>query len=593
MLTTHLYKWLTSPKASKSSPQIIFWFSLSLTFAAVYALLAMQKAFSGEYVIQDDARQHVFWMRQFLDPQLFPKDLIADYFQSIAPPGYSALYQFMAVVGIDPVLLSKLLPMMLTLVTTAYCFGVCWQLLPVPMAGFIAAQLLNQNLWMQDGFTSGTPKAFLYPLFLAFLYYLLKRSQIPCMIAIALLGLFYPSLVFICAGVLILQLCCFNRGLPYFTKNRSDYFFCATGLGVILLVLLFYALGSSEFGPVITAAEARTLTEFSSGGRASFFNDDAWRFWFNASRSGIRFTSALMPPLVYAGLLLPILLCYPSQLPLAKKVNSGIIVLPQLILASFAVFFAAHALLFKLHLPSRYTQHTLRIVMVLAASIALTIILDAIFQWVETRQFKRHTLQGKPKTVLSFFKIPQLLAFGSITLLIIVLILYPASLKSFPWTGYVIGRMPALYEFFQQQPKDVLIASLSEEVNNLPTFSQRSILVGSEYAIPYHVGYYHPFRHRVLEVIQAQYSSNLADVQNLIKKYDIDFWMLDRAAFTPDYIDNSDWLEQFQPTEDALARLRQGIVPALSIVSKSCAVFETEGLVVLQADCIQKMPNVK
>jgi hypothetical protein len=46
------------------------------------------------------------------------------------------------------------------LLTTGYCFGVCVQLLPVPMTGFIGALLLNQNLWMQDGLISATPKAF-------------------------------------------------------------------------------------------------------------------------------------------------------------------------------------------------------------------------------------------------------------------------------------------------------------------------------------------------------------------------------------------------------------------------------------------------
>jgi hypothetical protein len=41
----------------------------------------------------------------------------------------------------------------------------------------------------------------------------------------ALLGLFYPLLVFIAAGILILQLCHFNLGLPRLTRNKRDYFF--------------------------------------------------------------------------------------------------------------------------------------------------------------------------------------------------------------------------------------------------------------------------------------------------------------------------------------------------------------------------------
>lgn len=571
MLTKFLHKFLTAPITSKSSPWMIFWFSLSLTFAAIYGFLALQQAFNGEYVVQDDARQHIFWMQRFSNAGLFSQDLIADYFQSIAPLGYTAVYQIPAAVGIDPLLLSKLLPVVLGLLTTVYCFGVCVQLLPVPMTGFIGAMLLNQNLWMQDGLISATPKAFLYPLFLAFLYYLLQRLLIPCLVAIALLGLFYPSLVLVCACLLILQ-CCWDR-MHLRSQNRRDYLFCAAGLGVAILVLLPYALGSSAFAPVITAAEARKLPEFATEGRASFFNNgDPWEFWFNASRSGIRLPSALMPPLVYAGFLLPILLRYPSQFPLSKQVSGGIILLPQLILASLAMFFAAHALLFKLHLPSRYTQHSLRIVMVTAAAVALTLLLDAVFQ----------------KTQLTS-SVTRLLPLASSLLLAAALILYPSTLKSFLWTGYVVGGVPDLYEFFQQQPQDIVIASLADEVNNIPTFSKRSILVGSEYAIPYHQGYYRKFRQQTIELIQAQYSQNLTDVQQLIQKYGIDFWLLNRAAFTPEYIASDRWIQQYQPlSTQAITQMQQGNVPALSKITEDCSVFTTKGLVVLQADCITK-----
>lgn len=581
MLTKSLHKFLTAPTANKSSPRMIFWLSLSLTFAAIYSILALKRAFSGEYVVQDDARQHVFWMRRFLDADLFPNDLIANYFQSVAPLGYSTVYQLGAFVGIDPLVLSKLLPLVLGLLTTVYCFGVCVQLLPVPITGFIGALLLNQNLWMQDGLISATPKAFLYPLFLGFLYYLLRRSLIPCLVAIALLGLFYPSLIFICAGILILQLCRLDKYRLHLSQNRRDYLFCAAGLGVAILVLLPYALNSSEFGPVITAAEARRLPEFLLEGRASFFNDqNPWEFWFNASRSGIRLPSALMPPLVYAGFLLPILLRYPSRFPLSKRVSAGVIILPQLILASLAIFFAAHALLFKLHLPSRYTQHSLRIVMVTAAAIALTLLLDAVFARIKNIQ--KASLATPP-----FLK--EVGGAAACLLLISTLIFYPITLKSFLWTGYVIGEVPELYKFFQQQPKDILIASLADEVNNLPTFSQRSILVGREYAIPYHQGYYQEFRKRTIELIQAQYSQDLTDIKQLIDNYKIDFWLLDKSAFTPSYILSDRWISQYQPlATEAYIQMQQGNLPALSKITERCSIFTTKNLVVLQVDCIKK-----
>ncbi|WP_199248376.1 hypothetical protein [[Phormidium] sp. ETS-05] len=59
----------------------------SITFAIIYGIMALQKAFKTPYVVQDDARQHVFWMQRFIDPELFPDDFITDYFQSVAPGG--------------------------------------------------------------------------------------------------------------------------------------------------------------------------------------------------------------------------------------------------------------------------------------------------------------------------------------------------------------------------------------------------------------------------------------------------------------------------------------------------------------------------
>ena len=85
----------------------MFWLGLSLAFGLVYGMLVWQQAFAGEYVVQDDARQHVFWMQRFRDPDLFPNDLIADYFQSVAPVGYTWFYKIAALLGINPLLLSN------------------------------------------------------------------------------------------------------------------------------------------------------------------------------------------------------------------------------------------------------------------------------------------------------------------------------------------------------------------------------------------------------------------------------------------------------------------------------------------------------
>ncbi len=114
-----LQRFLFSPIAKAPRSSQIFWLSLSLALALIYPILALQEAFSSEYVVQDNARQHVLWMLRFLDPALLPNDFLADYFQSVAPWGYARFYQIFAWLGISPLVLHKLLPGVLALITTA------------------------------------------------------------------------------------------------------------------------------------------------------------------------------------------------------------------------------------------------------------------------------------------------------------------------------------------------------------------------------------------------------------------------------------------------------------------------------------------
>ena len=604
MLIARLHKFITPPAAKTPRANTIFWLSLSLTFTVIYALPVLREAFCSKYVVQDDARQHVFWMLRFLDPDLFPNDLIADYFQSVAPAGYTALYRVLAAVGINPLFANKLLPVVLGLTATGYCFSVCLQLLPVPAAGFMASLLLNQSMWMKDDLVSATPRAFAFPLFLAFLHYLLRRSLFGTGISVALLGLFYPQYVFIAAGVIILQLVRWEGGRLQLTQNRRDYLFCAAGLFVAILVLLPFALKTNEFGPTITAAEAIKMPEFLPGGRSSFFHRNPVEFWIDGRGSAI--LPSRQTALVWLGLLLAVLLRYPSLFPLAKQVTSGVRVLSQIVLVSVTMFFAAHAALFKLHLPSRYTGHSFRIVLALAAGIVLAVLLDAVFQWAENQtqnssaaktppptpsphaEMGLDTTEGNSRSPLLSGKAKKIIAFFCFLLTFTTLFLYPAFVKNFPKTSYQVGGAQQLYYFFAQQPKDTLIASLAEEANNLPTFSQRSILVGREYAIPYHVGYYRRFRERTLELIEAQYSQDLAPAKQLIQKYGIDFWLLEPLSFTPEYLSKNHWRWQFYPAKQAAERLKRGEMPALAGLVGRCSVFDKEGFSVLPADCILK-----
>jgi hypothetical protein len=586
------------PAAKISKLQMRFWFGLSLLLALIYTIPVWQKAFSGRYMIQDDARQHVFWMRRFLDPELFPNDLIADYFQSVAPWGYSGFYHLFAWVGVDPVLLSKLLPPLLGLVVTAYGFGIAVQLLPLPAVGFVASLVLNQLIWMRDDLSSATPGAFFYPVFLAFLYYLLRGALLPCLGAIVLQGLFYPQGVLLIAGILLLRLVQWRGGGLKFS-GRGTARFCLAGLGTALAVMLLYAAKSSEFGSVITAAEAKTLPAFSPTGWSAFFSDNPTQFWFCGKRSGMipsewceiakdaqevprLWLGLLRLPQAWLGLLLPLLLKYRDRFPLAKQVRPDAVLLLQCLLASLAMFFVAHLLAFKLHLPNRYTEHSVRILAALATGLVLVILWD----WAMQVCFKSVALQWRSR-----------LKIGFTALLMSALILHPYGVQIdyhtyFPITTYSRGEYPALYKFFARQPKDSLIASLTEEVNQLPSFAERSVLVGGEgYTLPYHPKYFKEVSQRTIDLMNAQYSPDLKQVQGFVEKYGVDFWLVDRESFQPNDSDPTTYMysvfQQFPETAQTIrAQLQSGAIPALSTIAQECSALKVKEFRVIKANCI-------
>lgn len=573
--------------------RLLFWLILSLLISFIYCIPALLTAFSSEYVIQDDARQHVFWTRRFFDSQLFPRDLIADYFQSVAPAGYTNLYRLFAMIGIDPVFLSKLLPPILALISTLFAFGIGMQFLPIPIAGFLCAVLMNQNLWMRDDIVSATPVAFIYPLFLGFLFFLLRRSIIPCVIVIILQGLFYPQSVFLSAGLLFIRLFCWRGRLAI---DRSHLRFSLIGLGAAFLVLLPYALESSPYAPVITAAQARMLPAFSSNGWSKFFVNDFADFWLCGKRSGMIPTEwcnlARDPknhlswfgiPQLWFVVTLPFLMKWRDRLPLVKQVQPTLWILPQFLAVSLGWFFLAHLLLFRLHLPNRYTEHSFRIIAALAAGIALTILCDRLMQVL---------LRWRPIRDRN-----QAFVTSGISLLLSgLLFLYPYTVRvdgdAFPVTGYVVGEFPELYQFFQQQPKASVIASLSEEANQLPSFAERSILVGGEgYLLAYHLKYFEELSQRTRELIQAQYSPDLTIAKQLIQKYGVNFWLIERSSFEPKYLQENALLQQFpEMLQSIQTEVRSGTPAALSQVMQSCTATRIKRFRILDAACILKQP---
>ena len=606
-----------------------FWLSVAIAIGC--AIPALFQAFSSPYVVQDDARQHVFWMRRWLNPDLFQNDLIADYFQSVDPWGYTGLYRLGAWLAIDPMVLNKCLPIGLGIISTIYCFRLVWQLLPVPLAGLSACIFLNQNLWIADDLVSGVPVAFIYPLFLAFLDAWLRRSLWGTAGAIVLLAGFYPHGVLLGASVVGLSAIgrlitdITNADIPDLDLPRSNHSgllnqdpsdaYCSvekTGenrsfweiswslqqkfdhqfpvirviskyrfeliIMIISIVSLLPLLGkSATYGPVLTAAEAKTLW-------AQFFDvQPAWAYWFKHRRTG------LIPidwweidfafPQIALSALLPVLWGWRDRFALSKATRSNLIVLLQLLVVSLVWFTTAHLVLFRFHLPNRYAEHSLRIIVAIAGAISLTWLMQSLWHWASI-----NTAQTTLKK-------------SAIGLFCIGLLVYPFTFTGFPMTQYEIGAYPNLYRFFQQQPTTIKIASTTRETDNLPSFSQRSIVVGPGFTMRYHRRYARELLQRATDLLTAQYTTNSQVLSQIIDRYQIDFWLLDRADFNPDHLTKMGWVRWFRasPQESlaiahtqAIKQLRRGDQPVMLQRLDRCQRFTVDSLIILDAPCLKQ-----
>jgi hypothetical protein len=565
-LPARVRSWLGLTNEIPTAAEARCWFIFALIYAAVCAALALRQAFAADYVLADDVREHIFWMFRFLDPKLFPQDPIADYFQAIAPLGFAALYHLLARFGIDPLLASKLIPPVLGLLSTGYLFALVLRVTRSPAASAVSAILLCQCLWLSTDLCSATPRAFFYPLFVAFVYHQARGERLGVFLTIVLQALFFPPAALLSLGVLVLDLIHWKKDRPVLSRAVHAYLFLIGVIGTVLLLLLVYLHVSEKFGPMVSYADARRMPEFGPGGRVPFFSPSLWFYWIEGS-AGLHVQSR--PQWLFAALLWPVLLYFPTRFPLLQRVTR-LRPLAQVWGSALILFVLSHALLFRLYLPSRYTQHTARVLLAFAAGVVILALGDALLRVAERR--------GEECRCVSCIG-----ALGLALVLFCSVVCFPLFLKDFPHAGYVIGKRPDLYRFFGAQPRTIRIASLADEANNLPTFCRRSIIMGVKTAVPFHPGYYMPLRQRGLEIARAQYSPDLAAVQQCLRHQLIDFWLIDRGAFTTEYVRNNRLLRQLgEPIPDLATR----VTPWMQEPPPQCVAFADARFVVLDARAV-------
>jgi len=428
------------------------------------------------------------------------------------------------------------------------------RIFPSAFAAFLGTVLLNQCAWFREDLATGTPRAFATPLLALFLAALSFDHWLMLTISLVLEGLFYPPMFLMSVVTWFLYLVLRKE---FSVHNRQTYRFILA-CAIASVTLIPYLLPNSVLGPGLTMADAQQMPWFLPNAKNHFFSEP-FSYYLTSTHTG--FIPRLLPPTLWLAALLPV--------SYFRKPSAGLRLLICLVVASIILFVAAHLLLFRLYLPSRYPRYALQI----AVPICSGIVIATTFQWIY------ESAQRKPVRVAV-----QLLG---ICLTIFILCVPFLWYRMFPRSQYSVGEQPELYEFFQKQPFDTLIASLSEEVNNLPAFSSKSILIGYEYSQIWHKNYYWQFQHRFSDTIQMQYSQDPEVVRNFIRKYDVDFILLDQTWLKKDYLKNQEWAPEFA-AEVKQAEKNRRTHSDLFVVRAipACTVFESTKSKVLDTKCV-------
>lgn len=550
----------------------------ALVFVAFWMARSLWPAL-GANVVQDDARQHVFWMQRLVDPSLLRDDLFADYFASQAPPGYVLLFRVL-LLAVDPLTASKLLPPVLGLVAALFTFLLVDRLYPTGAAAFLATVLGSWYVWQYDDLATGSPRAFLLPLTAVLLYGLVAGWRWWLVVGVvAVQALVYPSaaaLGVMLAGARLVTLEGWALGIS--TDWRAWRAPVASGL-VCLLLLAPTVFGSSPFGPTVDARTAREMPEFGPGGRNAFFSPDPYEFWVVSYRSGfdLRVTDLLVPglPILYGLLalacLLPVAVVIrrwrPGWRHERPPLEPVVTLVVQVVLASLVLFLLAHSLLFRLYLPARFVAWTVPLALAIAAGVGMAALLDTVLGSLT---------RGKPVAW------SRSLVAGAALVLAGGLALYPARFDG----NFVVDRTPEITEYLRALPPDALVVGAPVEADSVPAFSGRRVLVNREYALAYHLGFYRQVERRADDVIAAYYAESPRELQELASRYGVTVFLVSRAAFDPATAVDA-WAGNFAPyTSDVLRRVERGRRFALEDAARRCGALTEQDVTVVPAACL-------
>ncbi|MFP5257958.1 MAG: hypothetical protein ACLGQH_02930 [Acidobacteriota bacterium] len=481
------------------------WWLVAGCSLVVFALAHRLGLFSP-FVVNDDVRQQLFWMARWLDPSLYPPDILSDYAAAYVPAGLKALY-FLAAKGFgcDPILFSKLLTGVLFVVLALAFFGM-GLVLEGPVLGWFCAAMAWLMPYFLKNISGGLSRAFAGPLLALFVLAWLRRSGRGMAWVLLLEAVFIPYIAILCAGC-----ACLDALMARLTDRPAAPFPARPSHGLVLFAAaatvfaMNQALAAKGFGPLVGRAALMAGPEFTAAGRLELYplpNPFLDLVYWPFESIGLFLEWGLLPGIASLAVLAPILWFGARRAPwaaLAPKSRP----LAMLLAGSLGLYVLARAIALVLFVPDRYISYTINLLYALALAVCL-----------------RHALAG---LLRRRFAGPGL-------------VLVAVALGAWRLTGvglYDYRADAPLYAAVAELPKDAVLAGNPKDLDNVLTFGRRDVVATFELAHPWSVGYWKIMLPRLAHQAEAYYAKDPEVVREFAKAYGVGWMVVREADYDP------------------------------------------------------------
>jgi len=231
-----------------------------------------------------------------------------------------------------------------------------------------------------------------------------------------------------------------------------------------------------------------------------------------------------------------------------------------LIIASMLLYRGACLFAYRLYIPERYVQFSIPIFLFAFLAINIPNLVDRI----KFRSIK----------------------IGFIALFLLLTYHWYGS-KMYAGLSQVSHTRQSLYEFISGLPRDVLLAGHPRDMDEIPLFSHRKVLVTYELTNPHLVGYYSEIKERTSDFFGAYYSGNWSEIIEFCDKYKIDYLVINREHFSERYLAEGEfYFEPFNTSIQEKIEMNKDFI--LTKPYKDIIVFEKDSMFVLDTKRLEE-----